>query len=592
MARSQVLEPYRIGRLQNENAPPAAQEAVRDSMGETRSYYQQLERRFFGGLLFAFVLPLALLSAYFHFQFHVTLKKASKLNLSAIAESQRNTVDLFIQERLVNIFALFHSNAFSLSPSQDQMDQLLRQLRRANDAFVDVGFLKENGFQIGYAGPYPYLQNKDYSNQQWFVSLMSSDQNYAISDIYLGFRNKLHFTIAAKQFIDDRIYIMRATLDPDKFYLFLETISHGKGVASILINRQGRVQLAGPLSSLELKVGTYIPDTSISSGTQVIDQNGDTVLVAHAWLSEVQWALMVSEPLNLAYAQFYRARRIMLISTSILLIIIVSGIWMATRSIISKARDTAEKKEELAEQLLHAGKLAALGELATGVAHEINNPLAVIVATTGVIKDMLDPQFEIDRTDEHLLAEVKTIESAVFRARGITMQLLNFGHKNQPRMVGAKIEKIVEDVLGGFKEHSLALADIEVIRNFQPDLPEVEVDPDQMAQVLLNLINNAGDALEGRPGIITISISSDEKKVSISISDTGKGMDGEEIKKIFNPFFTTKEVGKGTGLGLSVSLGIVESMGGSIEVQSLPGAGSVFTVVLPIHQRAKGAVHV
>lgn len=592
MARSQALEPYKIGRFQNEAAEPQPQTAAPGSTGETKSYYQQLERRFFGGLLFAFVLPLALLSAYFHFQFHVTLKKASKLNLSAIAESQRNTVDLFIQERLVNIFALFHSSAFSLSPTQYQMDQLLRQLRRANDAFVDVGFLNENGFQTGYAGPYPYLQNKDYSNQQWFASLMSSDQNYAISDIYLGFRNKLHFTIAAKQFIDERLYIMRATLDPDKFYLFLETISHGKGVASILINREGRVQLAGPLSSIELKVGTYIPEPSISSGTLVIDQNGDTVLVAHSWLSEVQWALLVSEPLSLAYAQFYRARRIMLISTSILLVIIVSGIWMATRSIIGKARDAAEKKEELAEQLLHAGKLAALGELATGVAHEINNPLAIIVATTGVIKDMLDPQFDIPRTDENLLAEVKTIESAVFRARGITQQLLNFGHKNHPRMVGARIEKIVEEVLGGFKEHSLALADIEVIRKFQPDLPFVEVDPDQMAQVLLNLINNAGDSLEGRSGTITITIRSDGQKVSTSIADTGKGMDGEEIKKIFNPFFTTKEVGKGTGLGLSVSLGIVESMGGSIEVQSLPGAGSVFTVVLPIHQQSKGAVHV
>lgn len=592
MERSQTLEPYKIGRFQNKDAESQSPAVSRSSTGETKSYYQQLERRFFGGLLFAFILPLALLSAYFHFQFHVTLKKASKLNLSAIAESQRNTVDLFIQERLVNIFALFHSSAFSLGPSQDQMDQLLRQLRRANDAFVDVGFLNENGFQIGYAGPYPYLQNKDYSNQHWFVSLMSSDQNYAISDIYLGFRNKLHFTIAAKQFIDDQLYIMRATLDPDKFYLFLETISHGKGVASILINRQGRVQLAGPLSSHELKVGTYIPDAKISSGTQVIDQNGETFLIAHAWLFEVQWALLVSEPLSLAYAQFYRARRIMVISTSILLVIVVSGIWMATRSIIGKARDAVEKKEELAEQLLHAGKLAALGELATGVAHEINNPLAVIAATTGVIKDMLDPQFDIDRTDEHLLAEVKTIESAVFRARGITQQLLNFGHKNQPRMVGAKIEKIVEDVLGGFKERSLALADIEVIRDFQPDLPEVEIDPDQMAQVLLNLINNAGDALDGRPGTITIAISSDGQKVRTSIADTGKGMDGEEIKKICNPFFTTKEVGKGTGLGLSVSLGIVDSMGGSIEVQSLPGAGSVFTVVLPIHQQGKGVVHV
>jgi two-component system NtrC family sensor kinase len=128
------------------------------------------------------------------------------------------------------------------------------------------------------------------------------------------------------------------------------------------------------------------------------------------------------------------------------------------------------------------------------------------------------------------------------------------------------------------------------VRKFLPNLPQVEVDPDQIGQVLLNLINNAGDACEGRPGTITISTSRDDQTVRISIADTGKGMDREQIKKIFDPFYTTKEIGKGTGLGLSVSIGIVESMGGTIEVQSIPGAGSVFTVVLPLRQ-SKGAVH-
>jgi len=238
--------------------------------------------------------------------------------------------------------------------------------------------------------------------------------------------------------------------------------------------------------------------------------------------------------------------------------------------------------------VMHAAKLASLGELATGVAHEINNPLAIIVATTGVIKDMLNPEFNLDWTPEQVAAELRVIETAVFRARDITQQLLNYGHKNTPRLTHAGINAILEEVLGGFKEHALALDNVTVVRDFDAGLPEILVDPDQIRQVFLNLVNNAGDAIKG-PGRITIATRQDDRSVRVTITDTGTGMDGEQLKKIFDPFYTTKEVGKGTGLGLSVSIGIVETLGGTIEVQSMPGAGSAFTVVLPKEQIKEAA---
>ena len=217
------------------------------------------------------------------------------------------------------------------------------------------------------------------------------------------------------------------------------------------------------------------------------------------------------------------------------------------------------------------------------MAHEINNPLAIIVATTGVIKDMLDPQFNLQWTPEQIVTELKTIDAAVFRARGITRQLLNYGRKSPPKLVLSDINAIVEDVLNGFKEHALALADVVVTRELDRDLPWILVDPDQIQQVFLNLINNAGDAIQG-PGRMTITTRQDESHVRITVTDSGIGMNEEQIQKIFDPFYTTKEIGKGTGLGLSVSISIVESMGGTITVQSMPGAGSAFTVVLPKKQ--------
>jgi two-component system, NtrC family, sensor kinase len=556
---------------------------------DLRPSFKQLERRIKGGLLLAFIAPLLLLSAYFHIQFHTTLKEAGKKNLAAIAESQRNTVDLFLQERLVNIFSLFHSSGFDLAPEVLQMEKLLRQLRQASDAFIDVGFLNHEGIQSGYAGPYGYLQNKDYSDQQWFTQLIQPGKNYTISDIYLGFRNKLHFTIAAKQIIDGQPYILRATLDPDKFYLFLATIQHGQGVESAIINRHGRFQLADPRFHEALGMSDYVPPLDSLSGADVIQRAGESVMTAHAWLSDVHWALLVYQPLRKAYAQLYRVRQIMLAGSSIVLAAVVAAIWFTTRKLIGKAWENAQKRQDLHYQLLHVSKLASVGELATGVAHEINNPLAIILATTGVIKDMLNPEFKINHSPEEIAAELNTIDQAVLRARGITQQLLDFGRKNPPQMVLSDVNAIIEEVLSGLRERTLALENVTIERHLQPDLPAIEVDHDQLRQVFLNLINNAGDAIAGA-GTIAVTTQTAGDVLRITFADNGCGMTSDKLKKIFDPFYTTKEVGKGTGLGLSVSIGIIESMGGSMEVQSMPGAGSAFTIILPL-QSSKGVPH-
>ena len=141
--------------------------------------------------------------------------------------------------------------------------------------------------------------------------------------------------------------------------------------------------------------------------------------------------------------------------------------------------------------------------------------------------------------------------------------------------------KVAESSLLG---HEGAVGEtLELVRHYSMDMPDILMDPDQMSQVFLNLINNAGDAID-RGGTITLTTRHDDEYVRVSVTDTGQGMTSEQMEKIFTPFYTSKEVGKGTGLGLSVSLSIVESMGGEIEVQSIPGTGSSFTVILPIKE--------
>ena len=556
------------------------------SRQQTQKYFRKLRYRLVIGLVAVFIIPHALFSIYFHIQFTSSLKKADILNLAALSESQRNTIDLFLQERVVNLFTLFHSREFSIQPSAREMSDYLQYLQQVSDAFVDVGFLDANGIQISYAGPFPQLEGKNYRSEKWYITLVTQKKDYFISDIYTGFRNKPHFTIAAKQIIDGQVYTIRSTLDPDKFYMFLRTISHGKGIESALINQNGRYQVVDPDRGELLSMGEFVPAISPKSGVMEILENGDQVLVAYNWLNETNWALLVWQPLIIAHAEMYSARKIMMVSLILLLGVTSVIIYALTRRIVNHAQASTEKSLELQTQLVHASKLASLGELATGVAHEINNPLAIITSTSGVIRDLLNPEFQLDASPENILHEIDIIESAAFRASKITRQLLDFGHEYKPTLSMCDIHAILDEVINGLKASEFKVQDIEIKRKYKPNLPRILLDSDQIRQVFLNIINNAGDAITG-PGTITVSTDINDENLLVTIKDSGKGMTSEQMQKIFDPFFTSKEVGKGTGLGLSVSLSIVKSMGGTITVQSLPGVGSSFSIQLPMKKETE-----
>jgi two-component system NtrC family sensor kinase len=556
--------------------------------GDSREYFGKLRWRLRLGFLLALLAPLAALSLYFHFLFDRALKESGKLHLASLAESQRNTIDLFLQERVVNIFSLFHGSEFPLSPTQQDMDRYLQDLRQASDAFVDVGFCNAEGVQIGYAGPFPQLSGKDYSSEDWFKSVMGREKNYYVSDIYLGFRHKPHFTIAVRQRLGTKPYVMRATLDPDKFYIFLRNISRGKGVDSALVNKSGYYQVVDPDRGELLGRSEYVPSQALASGVEEIGSNGDSILVAYVWLEETPWALVVRQPLSIAYAEMYQARKIIIASIALIALVMGLLVWVITDRVLRRAQADAEAREKLQVELVHVSKLASIGELAAGIAHEINNPLAIIGATSGVIRDLFDPEFHLEWTPETVNSELGTIDAAVSRARTITQRLLEFSRKSPPRLVPSNVNEILDNVVGGLKEREFHVSNIKLVRDYDLDLPETMLDPDQLGQVFLNLINNAGDAINGA-GTITLATRRDGEVIRVSVTDDGAGMTAEVMQRIFQPFYTTKEVRKGTGLGLSISMSIVESMGGAIEVQSMPGAGSCFTVVLPVAEKEPDA---
>jgi two-component system, NtrC family, sensor kinase len=544
-------------------------------------YFRRLKRALQIGLLLAYLIPITILTLYFNYKFSESVRESASLQLAAVTESQRNTIALFMQKRIVNIFNLFHSNEFNVHPVQDEMDAHLVNLVKADDGFVDIGFLDPEGIQIGYAGPYPHLRNKDYSQESWYIELTSRPQSYIVTDLYLGLRRIPHFTIGVKQLIDGRDYVIRTSLDPSKLHEFLTTIRRGKKVEGFLINREGLYQAVAADFGELLSPSVYLPPGGKTADVAEVDFHGQHMLLSYTWLKEVPWCLVMWQPRDAAFKEMAAIRNSMIAGSAVLVLALMTIIWLIVNRVIRWTASVEHDRAELKTQLYHTHKLVAVGQLAGGVAHEINNPLAIIASEAGLMRDMLDPSLGLECTPETLIRELNEIDKAVYRAKNITQKILSFVRRTDPKLTPCDVRQLLEDVVSGVKEQEFSVSNITVDRDFEPNIPKLMLDPDLMRQVFLNLINNASDAVtEG--STISLKTRLEDGWIKITVADDGVGMNAEQIQKAFMPFYTTKEVGKGTGLGLSISQNIVEGFGGRIEVVSQQGAGSAFTVCLPI----------
>jgi two-component system NtrC family sensor kinase len=238
-------------------------------------------------------------------------------------------------------------------------------------------------------------------------------------------------------------------------------------------------------------------------------------------------------------------------------------------------RDVTDE-HRLAEQLMQQEKLAAVGQLVSGVAHELNNPLASVMAFAQLL-------LAAPMSAEQDRPAIDAIHQEAKRAAKIVSNLLTFARQHQPERRVTDLNRVVEDSLE-LRRYALRIANVEVRSDLDPDLPLTWADPFQLQQVLLNLVSNAEHAMAkwDGPRAITIATSRLDDQLVIRVSDTGPGVPSEHQRRIFNPFFTTKPVGEGTGLGLSISDGIVREHGGKIRLESSEGAGASFVIELPL----------
>lgn len=278
--------------------------------------------------------------------------------------------------------------------------------------------------------------------------------------------------------------------------------------------------------------------------------------------------------------------------------------------LIEKAEQSAliKKLEDTHNQLLQSEKLASIGQLAAGVAHEINNPISFVnsncSALLGYVKGMLElitvfeaEEAALDEVDrlrieevkkhidlqyirEDILSLIQEMSEGIHRVRKIVQDLKDFSHADNGRWQYVNLHKGLDSTINIVCNEIKYVAD--VVKDYS-SIPEIECLPFQLNQVFLNLLMNASQAIKNKRGTITIRTGVERSSyVFVEITDDGDGITPENLKRIFDPFFTTKPIGKGTGLGLSVSYGIIAKHKGEIDVKSLPGQGTTFRIWLPI----------
>ena len=548
--------------------------------------YGRLRRKIMTVTLVFSLVPLFTLGFFIHLQFSKTYHDKILRNLERAVDNRRRAVDIFLEERVAQLKSLAYTHSFEQLSDPAQLNGIFNIVQANSKSYIDMGVINAEGEHVAYVGPFQ-LRRVNYKDEAWFHETMLKGQY--VSDVFMGFRKFPHFIIAVMRRDGNRSWILRATIDSDVFNSLVKGVHVGELGDAYLVNGEGILQtdsrFAGTaMSKLTMALPPH-PRTGSPTAPLVEERliRDRTMIVGMSWQDRVPWLLVIMEDPKEELAALWRTQSIVAVIVGAGILLIICGTVLITRSIINKLIEADREKAALDASLMQSSKMAALGKLAAGVAHEVNNPLTLIRESAGWIKDLL-----VDEDPERMihLEEVETaankIEMHVDRAKAVTHRMLGFGRRMEPVQENVSLNLLTDQTVK-FLESEALHRNIEIVKRLDEKLPNTTTDTAQIQQVVLNILDNAIDAV-GENGSITVSTgrSSDGRDIYVAITDTGTGIPKDKLDKIFDPFFTTKKVGEGTGLGLAICYGILEKLGGHIEVQSEEGKGSTFTVFLPI----------
>jgi two-component system NtrC family sensor kinase len=542
--------------------------------------YTALQRKLIAITLVVSFAPLILLGVTIYYQFAQMYRIKLEEQILYRARSQAEAVALFLKERTAILAAMADTHTYQDLIREKNLSELFQIMNLRAGAFVDLGVINNAGQHIAYVGPYD-LKGLNYYQQPWFGEVMS--KGIYISDVYMGFRQLPHFIIAVRRQEGENSWILRATIDPDIFGAIVRAAQVGKTGDAFIINGEGFYQTRPRFEGTILTLSKLDPNL-FGGRTTIIekaDDKGNTILYAGSRLKNDQWLLVISQDLAEEMTGLFATRNVAISLILLGITAIVLATVFTTRMAVNRLKESDDRMNVLNAQLMQSDKLAALGKMAAGVAHEINNPLAVILQKTGWMEDLLDEeQLRESKNIDEFRNSIRKIEEHVERARKVVHNMLGYARRMEPRLEDVDVNDTVQQTISILDNYA-RINNIEIRVDLSSELPIIASDQAQLQQVFLNLISNAIDAI-GKEGLIIVRSLRSENEIQVSVADNGPGIPEDLQRKVFDPFFTTKASGKGTGLGLWISYNIVEKMGGTITVTSKAGGGSLFTVKIPI----------
>ncbi len=546
-------------------------------MGEPRIRdYDQLHRRLLGTMLATCLVPLLLIGSAAYVQFQRYARAMVLDQQERLVLNHARFIDAFFQARRAELEAITERYTVPQLLS-GELERVFSVLQQGAGVYTDIGIIDDAGNHMRYIGPYD-LAGRNYSQTDWFRRLQTDD--VVVSDLFLGYRAVPHFIIAVRRHTPTGYWILRASLSTDSISQLVEGIRVGTTGEAFLLDRRGLYQTKTRFLSRLLGASNFPflqTHAGVHSGT--LTERGVTFLSSDAWTAGQQWLLVFRQAEAEAFAAVQRA----MLTWTLITLGGLGGVAIATVAISTRlvryVRRADAEAEQLHAQLLASSRLAAIGEMAAGVAHEINNPLANIETLRTWILDVATPVPGPDAVEE-INDAARKIGDQVERCRRITHDLLKFSRQVEAERTTTDLNALLREMVQ-MVEHRVRSEAVRFTIEGAP-LPELVGSPSKIQQIVMNILNNAVDAMEGRGGTVVLRTRATGEWVEVDFVDSGCGIREEHLGRIFEPFFTTKPVGKGTGLGLAVCYGLVQQMGGQLSVQSQVGVGTTLTLRLPL----------
>jgi two-component system, NtrC family, sensor kinase len=556
-------------------------------------YYHSLTRKMVLIISLVSLTPLFLVSAIILYQFRVSYQEKVYDHLGELVQKHTQNIDSFLKEKLADIRFLAETFGFEELGNESFLRDRLETLQRDyGPVFVDLGVVNAQGLQIAYAGPFK-LEKALYYDAAWFKKAMKT--RFFISDVFLGLRGLPHFIVAIRDNCRGEHWILRATIDFVAFNNLVENIQVGRTGFACIFNGEGEPQTKALLDTMPQK-RTYLRflkrDQDKKNAINVVeakDDSGKEKIYVSTFLKDGDWMMLFQQDSSDAFSDLRKAIQVTVVILLLGALGIVTTALVLSKRMVSRIARADQDKERMNDQVIQTGKLATVGELAAGIAHEINNPVAIMVEEAGWIGDLLEEEeFRRSENLQEFERALKQIKTQGQRCKQITHKLLSFARKTDPRTQDIQINDLISELVE-LSAQRAKYAKVVIRTRLKQGLPCLQASPSELQQVLLNLINNALDAMEKTGGVLHLGTRLEGAHFIIEVSDSGPGIPEANIDKIFDPFFTTKPVGKGTGLGLSICYGIIKKMGGEIEVKSTVGEGTTFFIRLPARGKPGGS---